>query len=760
MTLHPTPLAFALLAALAGGTHAPVARADDTPIGADTGDVATAATPSAADPVQAALPTADPSQDQPAAATLPALEVTADSDGYRAGHARVGSFGEAALRDTPAAVTVITRDQIEDRQPRTLSELARSDAALGDNYAPVGYYQNLAIRGFALDLATGYRLNGLSISGEQLLPLEDKQQVEILKGLGGLEAGVIAPGGLVNYVSKRPDEVRAASVGTDSNGSGYAAVDVGGWLSPAFGLRVNAAHEDMRSHVDHADGWRDFLSLAADWTISPDATLQLDSNYQTSEQRSVSGYQLLGGSGIPNDNDASATRMPGFQPWQPPVGIDAGNTTVRFDYRFNDDWSAQLSAGHSRSRIDDNVAFAYGCFYSPDCASGATPGNYFAPNGDYDIYDYRSPDDTRQNDEARGVLQGRFDTGAMTHEVTVGASAFRRTVDRRPSVYDYVGTGNVAQEEPPVFAPSPNEPGASARRLTSWQRALFALDRLHLGAQWQLLVGGRFVRLHERAYDEAGAPERDTRLSKALPQAAVLWQPSAPLTAYASYGESLSLGAEAPYWTSNGGTLLAPVLSRQVETGVKYEWNEALSLQAALYRIRQPYQFAQPDDSAAGFTFVQRGEQVHTGLELNAAGRLSPALRLTASVNLIRARVHDTGTPSYEGHQIVNVPRERAAVYLDYRLPVAADLSLLGGWRYAGSNPATPDGASRVPAYHVFDTGLRYGTRWNGYALAVRLNIDNVFDRFYWRDTGSAYGDSYLFPGTPRQTRLSFTVAF
>lgn len=754
MPLPHTPLVLALLSALAASAHVPLVRADDTP--RNTGDQPPTATLPATDQSQAT--TLLTAADQPPATTLPAVEVTADDDGYRADRARLGSFGEATLRDTPAAVTVITRDQIDDRQPRTLSELARSDAALGDNYAPVGYYQNLAIRGFVLNLATGYRLNGLTISGEQLLPLEDKQQVEILKGLGGLEAGVIAPGGLINYVSKRPNDVRAATIGTDSNGSGYAAVDVGGWLSPAFGLRLNAAHEDMHSYVDHADGWRDFLSLAADWNISPDATLQLDSNYQTSEQRSASGYQLLGGTGIPTN--PSATRLLGFQPWQQPVGIDAGNTTVRFDYRFNNDWNAQLSAGHSRSRIDDNVAFAYGCFYSPDCASGATPGNYFAPNGDYDIYDYRSPDDTRQNDEARGVLKGRFHTGTVGHETTFGASAFRRTVDQRPYVYDYIGTGNIGQDEPPVFDPSPNEPGPSARTLTSWQRSLFALDRLHLGQHWQLLVGGRHVRLHERAYDDAGAPQRDTRLSKTLPQAAVLWQPSAPLTAYASYSESLSLGAEAPYWTSNGGTILPPVLSRQVETGVKYEWSEALSLQAALYRIRQPYEFAQPDGSAAGFTFVQRGDQVHTGLELNAAGQLSPALRLTASLNLIQARAQDTGTPSYEGHQIVNVPRERAAIHLDYRLPFAADLSLLGGWRYVGTNPATPDGSIGVPAYHVFDTGLRYGTRWNGYALTLRLNIDNVFNHFYWRDTGSAYGDSYLFPGSPRQARLSLTAAF
>lgn len=145
---------------------------------------------------------------QTQATPLATVKVKAKVDkGYRAENSQIdtfGSFGNAPLHDTPAAVTVITRDQIDDRQPRTLSELARADAALGDNYAPVGYYQDISIRGFPLDLATGFRLNDMTISGEQLTPLEDKQQVEILKGLAGLEAGVVAPGGLVNYVSKRP----------------------------------------------------------------------------------------------------------------------------------------------------------------------------------------------------------------------------------------------------------------------------------------------------------------------------------------------------------------------------------------------------------------------------------------------------------------------------------------------------------------------------------------------------------------------------
>ncbi len=148
---------------------------------------------------------------------------------------------------------------------------------------------------------------------------------------------------------------------------------------------------------------------------------------------------------------------------------------------------------------------------------------------------------------------------------------------------------------------------------------------------------------------------------------------------------------------------------------------------------------------------------MHTGLELNAAGRITDNLRLTASANIIRARAENTGTPAYEDHQVVNVPRWRTAVYADYSLPFAPGLAVLGGWRYAGTNVAKPDGATRVPAYHVFDAGLRFTTSIRGHATTLRLNVDNVFNHFYWRDTGTSGGDSYLFPGMPRLARLSMT---
>ena len=670
---------------------------------------------------------------------------------------RANAFGGGSWQDTPASVNVLDRDYLDRRQVRSLSELASNDASLGDAYAPVGYYQNIAIRGFALDAATGYRFNGLAIAGEQRLALENVQEVQILKGEAGLAAGVMAPGGIINYVGKRPAEVRTVTLGTDSEGSRYVAADIGHWITPRFGVRLNAAWDASNSYVEHADGNRNFYSLAADWLIGERGKLEVDANYQTSTQRSVSGYQLLGASELPRGVDRR--HLLGYQPWQRPVDIASTNITALHTYDFNERWQSRVSVGYSRSVIDDNVAFAYGCYYTAQCADGSTPGNYFAPNGDYDIYDYRSPDDTRRNQQARAELRGRFDTGSISHELTVGADHFRRTVDRRPSVNEYVGSANIHDAQVPVYAPSPLQPGPSARRLDSRQTSVFALDRVSLGDDWQWLAGGRFVRLDERAYDKRGTPQRQSRLSRFLPQTALVWKANDQLNVYGSYVRGISLGQEAPFWTSNADEFLPSVQSRQLEVGVKYVPADTLTVGAALFRISQPYQFAQPDDSEAGYTFVQQGTQTHTGLELTANGQLTDALQIVASASVLQARARDAGTPAYEGHQLVNVPKVRASVHLAYALPFVQGLDVTGGWRYASSNVARADGGVRAPDSSVFDAGLRFQHRLHERAVTWNLSVDNVFNRFYWRDTGSSGGDYYLFPGAPRQARLSVTFA-
>lgn len=667
-------------------------------------------------------------------------------DGYQVREASVAGLQAAPLLDTPASVSVFSQQLLEDRQVRKLSEVLQSDASVGESYAPIGYYENFNVRGFALNAASSYRINGQTLAGEQNVALENKQQVELLKGLSGLQSGVSEPGGLINYVTKRAEDVRSVTVSTNEQGERYLATDLGGWFGSErqFGLRANLAHEDIRSYVDHADGKRDFASLAFDWQINPDATLQLDAEYQHREQRSVPGYQLLGGTQVPHGIDPDDRLA--YQQWAKPVQNDSLNLGGRFEYRFSEAWTGTLSASRSKVVIDDYSAFAW----------GSSEGAFFASNGDYDIYDYRSPDDTRRTDEAQATLNGRFDALGVGHDLTVGSSAQRRTVDQRPYYNEWLGTGNIYTGAP-ALAPSDKPIGSSERRLDSRQYGLFVNDRISFNEQWQTVIGAREVRLDEKTWDETGVAGHHTRQYQLLPNAALIYKPSPDTTLYASYSKGLSAGGTAPWFASNAAEILAPTLSRQLELGIKRDW-QGLSFTAALFQIRQAYQYARPDGEG-NFTYVQQGQQKNTGLELGASGWVTSNLQVQASAAAIRARVKNSGTDAYEGHQAINVPKLRAALQAEYSLPVPG-LALLGGARYSASKYASQAGNVEVGGYTVFDVGSRYRTRIGGYDTVLRLTVDNVFDKRYWRDVGDYLGDNYLFQGAPRTARLSASVSF
>ncbi|PHX39758.1 TonB-dependent receptor [Pseudomonas sp. NZIPFR-PS5] len=654
--------------------------------------------------------------------TLDALRVTGEQESiYQASGASVGGFSEAPLRDTPASISVFTAERLKDQQAKLLSDVLRNDASVGDSYAPVGYYENFVVRGFSLNAANSYRINGRSITGEQNVALENKEQVELLKGLSGLQSGVSEPAGVINYQTKRPEDVRSVTISTNEHGERYIATDVGGWFGSEkqFGLRANVAHEDIRSYVEHANGQRDFASLAFDWNINDQSTLQLDVEYQTKEQRSVPGYQLLGGN------------------------------------RLSDDWKASLSASRSRVVIDDYSAFAYGCYYQSDCPAEPLTG-HFTPSGGYDIYDFRSPDDTRRNDEVEASMTGLFDTGWLKHELTFGSSAFRRTVDTRPYFSEYVGSGNI-HETPDTFAPSDLSVGHTERRLDSRQYGLFATDRIRFNEHWQTVIGGREVKLDEKAYNEDGSDNRHTERSIFLPQAALIYKPIDNVSLYTSYSKGLSLGGTASVFDSNVGEILAPTISRQLEAGVKYDWRR-MSFTAAVFQTRQAYQYSKPSDDGS-LTFVQQGQQKNTGVELSANGYVTSQLQMSASVAAIRARVEDSGTAAYEDHQAINVPKFRGSLSADYALPIQG-LALLGGVQYSASKYANREGSVKVDDYAVFNAGSRYSTKIEGYDTVLRLTVDNLFDKRYWRDAGEYLGDDYLFLGAPRTVRVSATVNF
>jgi iron complex outermembrane receptor protein len=350
--------------------------------------------------------------------TMP--EVVVNGVKFRSTSASTAGFFNAPLLETPASVSVLTSQQMLDLQIRSTTDAARYDASLSDSYNAVGYAEQFSIRGFKLDNASSYRKDGMAIAGDTQIPLENKEQLEVLKGLSGLQAGVAAPGGIVNYITKRPTDtpLRTVVLEARERGTLYGALDVGGRFDNSdFGYRFNVAGERLRSYIKGADGNRKFVSAAFDWRISPQALLQVDADYQRKSQVTAPGYQLLNNATLPH---VPADQLLNDQPWSRPVETTSSNVGARFAYTFSPEWSATISANQHHFKRDDYTAFPYGCG-----AQDLYPG--FCGNGDYDVYNYISLGEKKSPLTAQALLQGRFATGSIKHEFTGGASFFKNS---------------------------------------------------------------------------------------------------------------------------------------------------------------------------------------------------------------------------------------------------------------------------------------------------------------------------------------------
>jgi iron complex outermembrane receptor protein len=748
-----------------------------------------------------------PATPAPAQQKLPRVTTTVvvhaePQDNYLSDSTPAGLLDGALLSETPLAVAVVTRELLSDQVDRTLADVVKNDASVGEDYAPVGYYGDFEIRGFPLDLATGLQINGMTIAGEQDVPLENKERVEVLEGADGVESGVASAGGVINFVTKRPAAIKAMDIATDHRGSAYGDLDLGGLFGAQkqVGARVNMAAERIESYVNGADGWRGAGTGAADWKLWPRAVLKGDFEYQHKVERSVCGYQLLGGTTLPDLSRVFPSTMLGEQAWEKPNTFDTYNAGTRFDYDLSRTWHAAAAAGFSHSLIDDNVVYAYGCGYEAACqgSGGPAPSYFFAPDGGYDIYDYRDPGELRIDAEAEGLVTGHLHTGTIEHDLAGGAEIFRRSVQQPGyytasdpyspdgvvqdgAVYSYVGSENIYQP----IAPFPGATNASGVRQQAGPRRLWednhqpsALleDRVHLPGRVQLIAGGRWDSLRDHNYSLNAADPGMTPILTGkrvwLPQYAVTFTPVTNLMLYGNYSVALSLGPQGPWWVDNANQFLDAYFTRQAEVGAKYEPGQRILLSTALFHMRAPFFYPKVIDAPDSFCpanqfnapgdlcFESEGRETHDGFEVHAEGKAASWLRMNASVAAIHAISNNTGTPAFDSKQVINVPRIRTALFADAAIPHARGLHLMPGWSYTASKEATRDDAVSVPGYNLFNLGARYSPGGEGGHVTFRLYADNIVNKRYWKDTGASYGDTFIHLGAPATVRLSAHYTF
>jgi len=229
---------------------------------------------------------------------LPTVKVTATQD--TAQHLKEdvssGALGARSQLDTPFSTAVVTSEELQDRQPSKLGDVFATDASVTDNgNAYNAWATYVTVRGMQLDWQSGFKIDGLPFNSYGItMPYEQLEKVELLKGLTGFMYGFGAPGGVVNYVTKKPPvstaPVRSIDIGYQTAGVWSEHADLGGRVGPngVFGYRLNATHEEGKTY-NEGNVRRDSVSLALDARITRDLKASFGALYQERHASGITG---------------------------------------------------------------------------------------------------------------------------------------------------------------------------------------------------------------------------------------------------------------------------------------------------------------------------------------------------------------------------------------------------------------------------------------------------------------------------------------
>jgi len=343
----------------------------------------------------------------------------------------LSGFGNAPATRLPLQAQRIDAERLAQLGSQGLAALPMLDASVSDAYNALGYWPQLKVRGFDLDLRFNLRRDGLPIHGETALDLSAVAALELLKGASGAQAGTSSPAGLLNLVLKRPDAPRLdLSMNWEQSGTLGTRVD---WARREGDLawRVNASASRLDPWLRNAKGERRSLALATEWRTDSQGLLEAELEASHQSQPSQPGFSLLG-ERLPDPASLDLRRNLNDAAWRLPVVFDNRFASLRYTRQLGADWRLQLQAGQQRTRSDDRVAFPFGC---------DAEGNYdrYCSDGRFDLYDFRSENERRVTRSARAVLQGRL--GAHRLQAEALGSRYRLTPQRQ--AYNYAGSGSV-----------------------------------------------------------------------------------------------------------------------------------------------------------------------------------------------------------------------------------------------------------------------------------------------------------------------------
>ncbi|MCD1586660.1 TonB-dependent siderophore receptor [Halomonas sp. ATBC28] len=621
------------------------------------------------------------------------------SDGYLAYSTSAGSKTDTPLIELAQSISVVTEEQLRDRQPSSVEQAVAYTAGVRVEAAGMDpRFDLISVRGYPTvyhgDFLDSLRQpNSGWLSYYSTVPY-NLERIEIVKGPDSMRYGQLSPGGLVNRVSKRPsaDAPQEVQLQVGSHDHLQGQFDVGGDMGSDVQYRLVGVMRDAQTDIEQVDNDVSLLAPSLYWQISDRTDITFITQYQE-RQTSASPRPYQDGDNLTHfwSSDEDFDKLDQEQ-WA-------------LGYEFNHRWSDQL-------QLQQNVRYGQVDTTNQYLSAGTLSGTTLSRSsvGLYEEMESLSTD-TR--------LMATFDQGGVEHEVMLGADYAYLEND---VIYAGGSAPSIDIDNPdysqPVAQPSnvwTNDSGKAHRR------GLYLQDQVKLD-NWRLTAGIRRDWARDETRNHLTGTASESRDEKNTWRFGALYAFDSGLSPYFSYAQSFLPESG----TDVSGNDFDPTEGEQFELGLKYQpaGSDAM-LTAAIYQIDEANR--KTTDLENPLFQVQTGEVRTRGLELEAVGNVTDDLRMTASYNYNRSEI-TADNDGNEGSDLANTPRHLASLWLDYRVPALERLRLSGGVRYIGSEYIDNANSNKNAAYSLFDMAAHYDFAGSLQGVRASLNATNVTD--------------------------------
>lgn len=631
----------------------------------------------------------------------------------------------APVLETPFTVNIVPRVLLDLRNVSNIGEAAETISGVRRTIGFSGN-QRFRIRGFQniSTLRDGFRQ---SVSQPEI-DLQGVESIEVLKGPASALYGRFEPGGVINFVSKRPRAEFGGEAFVVGGSYDYfrGGLDVTGALNADGTLlgRLNVGYENADSHRDLIDNEQLFVSPVVEWRPDADTSLLGRIEYT---RRDAAFDRGLGNSPLFLEQPISRNYGEDFMRIEKEQWVGS----VEFNRRLGADWRLRLGGFVSAVDVPEEQFFNYGF----PALSGTTVNRNFV-----------SFNETQDDLTLQAELYGRVPTGALEHRLLFGLDHSR---DELAFLDGQIAFGQPIDLLNPVQTGRPDSyipTGNSFYDYTS--TGLYVQDEIAWG-QWRLLLGARLEEVETYSFDEGflnpGVTRKDTPFS---PRAGLTWLATPNWSIYGSWAQSSRNEGDAGLLES--GLTPKPTRGEQFEIGTK-----SLFLDGRAEATLSAYEITKTDavvgDPVDFNLVIQAGEIVVRGVEAELSARPLDPWTIVASYAFSDSEITEDSNSFVVGNRLAGVPDHQAALFTSWAFEGALEgLTLGGGVFHASSQAATTANAFDLPGYTRVDLNAAYGF---GSGYEVRLNVDNVTDETIFI-TG---GFSQIYPQAPRTARVTLT---